>query len=106
MSAWVFAPFFGRYMVISLAITRIRAELGPPVHNMGGVNPQTILTTVAGMGPFGHSNLTVFSLFSWFNGSNRSHPMPHQLDGFKLAQRTGISYSRLVWVLMFAIIPS
>jgi hypothetical protein len=106
MSAWVFVSFFGLYMVISVAVTRIRAELGPPVHNMGGVNPQTILTTVLGMRPFGTRNLVVFSLFSWFNGSNRSHPMPHQLEGFKLAQRTGLDARRLIWVVAFAIVPA
>ena len=35
MSAWVFPHFFGLYMIIAAAVTRIRAELGPPVHNMG-----------------------------------------------------------------------
>ena len=105
MSGWVFPLFFGLYIIIAIAVTRIRAELGPPVHNMGGVNPQTILTTVLGMNPFGTNNLVVFSLFSWFNGSNRSHPMPHQLEGFKLAQRTGLDSRRLIWVVGFAIVP-
>lgn len=106
MSFWVFPLFFGLYMIIAAAVTRIRAELGPPVHNMGGVNPQTILTSVAGVTAFGKSDLTLFSLFSWFNGSNRSHPMPHQLEGFKLAQRTGMSYRRLMVVMLLGIAPS
>ena len=106
MSAWVFPLFFGLYMIIAAAVTRIRAEMGPPVHNMGGVNPQTILTSVAGVTAFGKSDLTLFSLFSWFNGSNRSHPMPHQLEGFKLAQRTGLSNRRLMVVMLLGIAPS
>ena len=106
MSLWVFPLFFGLYMVIAAAVTRIRAELGPPVHNMGGVNPQTILTSVAGVTAFGKSDLTLFSLFSWFNGSNRSHPMPHQLEGFKLAQRAGLNYRRLMVVMLLGIAPS
>lgn len=31
-----------------------------------------------------------------------AHPMPHQLEGFKLAERVGIQYKRLVFVLLFA----
>ena len=106
MSTWVFMLFFGLYITIAIAVTRIRAQLGPPVHDMGGVNPQTVLTTTFGMRPFGTKNLVVFSLFSWFNGSNRSHPMPHQLEGFKIAQRAGIQPRRLVWVMAFVIVPA
>ena len=106
MSTWVFLLFFGLYVIISVTVTRIRAELGPPVHNMGGVNPQTILMTIVGTRPFGTNNLVVFSLFSWFNGSNRSHPMPHQLEGFKLAHHTGIGHKRLIWVIALTIIPA
>jgi hypothetical protein len=31
MSAWVIVLFFGLYMALSLGLTRIRAELGPPI---------------------------------------------------------------------------
>jgi len=106
MSRGVFVLFFGLYITIAIAVTRIRAQLGPPVHDMGGVNPQTVLTTTLGMRLLGTKNLAVFSLFSWFNGSNRSHPMPHQLEGFKMAQRAGIEPRRLVWVMAFVIVPA
>jgi hypothetical protein len=106
MSTWVFMLFFALYITIAIAVTRIRAQLGPPVHDMGGVNPQTVLTTSFGMRPLGMKNLVVFSLFSWFNGSNRSHPMPHQLEGFKIAQRAEINARRLVWVMAFVIVPA
>ena len=106
MSTWVFSLFFGLYVIISITVTRIRAELGPPVHNIGGVNPQTILMTAMGTRPFGTNNLVVFLLFSWFHGSNRSHPMPHQLEGFKLAHRIGIGHKRLICVVVIAIVPA
>ena len=106
MSTGVFILFFSLYLMISVVVTRIRAELGPPVHNMGGVNPQTVLTTAAGMRPFGRQNVVVFTLYSWFNGSNRSHPMPHQLEGFKLAQRIGLQTQPLVGVMIFVIVPA
>lgn len=103
MSLWVFILFFGLYITVSIAITRVRAELGPPVHDMSGVNPQTILITVIGVKPFGIRNLVAFSLFAWFNGTNRSHPMPHQLEGFKLAQRVGMNNRKLLLVMILAI---
>ena len=101
---WVFVLFFGLYLMITAAVTRVRAELGPPAHDMAGVNPQTALTTVFGIRPFGRGNLVIFSLFSWFNSQNRSQPMPHQLEGFKLAQRTGMDHRKLLWVMLFSIV--
>lgn len=103
MSGGVFVAFFSLYLVIALAVTRIRAELGPPVHDMNGVNPQMALTTILGTRPLGSRNLAVLALLSWFNGSNRSHPMPHQLEALKLSQRVRLAPSR-VFVLMAAVI--
>ena len=38
-------------------------------------------------GESGHEILTWFALFFGSIGDNRSHPMPHQLEAFKLAER-------------------
>ncbi|MFC1715228.1 DUF6785 family protein [Candidatus Poribacteria bacterium] len=100
MSSWVFILFFLLYGIFAVSVTRIRAQLGPPVHDIGGVNPHTALITTMGTRPFGRSNLIIFSLFSWFNGTNRCHPMPHQLEAFKIAERKGINNKKLLWVMM------
>ncbi|MBT3268672.1 hypothetical protein HN371_16070 [Candidatus Poribacteria bacterium] len=106
MSGGVFVAFFALYLVIAVAVTRMRAELGPPVHDMSGVNPQTALTTIVGTRPLGPRNLTVFALFSWLNGSNRSHPMPHQLEALKLSQRAGLNPSRTTALMAAVIAPA
>ena len=100
MSSWVFVLFFALYAIFATAVTRIRAQLGPPVHDIGGVNPHTTLITTMGTRAFGRPNLIVFALFSWFNGTNRCHPMPHQLEAYKIAERTGMSSRKLLWVMM------
>jgi len=102
MSLWVFILFFLLYIIFAIAVTRIRAQLGPPVHDIGGVNPHTTLITTMGTRPFGRSNLIVFSLLSWFNGTNRCHPMPHQLEAYKIAERKGLSNKKLLWVMMLS----
>ena len=104
MSSWVFILFFALYIVFGVSVTRIRAQLGPPVHDIGGVNPHTTLITTMGTRAFGRANLIVFSLFSWFNGTNRCHPMPHQLEAYKIGNRMGISNKKLLWV-MIAVFP-
>ena len=42
MSPWVGAAAFALYFAISLAITRVRAELGPPVHDLHFSGPDHI----------------------------------------------------------------
>ncbi len=102
--SYVFAFwFFVIYFSLSIAITRIRAELGPPAHDMYGAGPDHILTTILGSRRIGSQNLSVMTLFFWLNReSYRAHPMPHQLEGFKLASRTGKDSRRLILAIMVA----
>jgi hypothetical protein len=47
MSAWVTLTLFGIYFLLSLAMTRVRAELGAP-HEIYFVNPQEIINATIG----------------------------------------------------------
>ena len=96
--------FFGLYFMIATALTRMRAELGPPLHAIVLVNPQVVLVSAFGTRQIGAPNLTMFSLFYWFNRLNRSHPMPHQLEAFKSAEGTGVNTHRLTWAMMLSLI--
>ena len=86
MSLWVALVFFALYFILSVGITRIRAELGAPVHDLHFMGPERILVLAAGTRALGKQNLALLSLFYWFNRAYRCHPMPHQLEGLKLAQ--------------------
>ena len=48
---------------MSLAITRIRAEVGPPVHDVFYGNPDQLLTADLGTNLLGGRNLTIFSMY-------------------------------------------
>ena len=43
MSIWFMLLFFFIYFAFCTIITRIRAELGPPVHTMSGATPDEFL---------------------------------------------------------------
>lgn len=104
MGIGIAIAFFSIYFAMSTTISRIRAELGPPVQNLLGSGPDYILTTLFGSKRFSAGSLTTMSLFYWFNAeAYRSHPMPDQLEGFKLASNTGMSNRRLVWAIMIAV---
>ena len=104
MSVWLVPVFFGLYFAISISITRMRAEMGPPLHPMVLVNPQTIIVAAVGTRRLGTANLSILALFYWFNRFNRSHPMPHQLEGFKMAERTGASTRKMTIAMLLAIV--
>ena len=103
MSTIVMLVFFAIYYAISIAIARMRAELGTPVHDLHYAGPDQIMVRFWGTRRLGVGNLTMFSLFWFINRAYRSHPMPHQLEGFKLAERTKTSNRGLVFAMMFAV---
>jgi hypothetical protein len=103
MSTVVIIVFFALYFAISIAIARMRAELGTPVHDLHYAGPDQIMVRFWGTRRLGVGNLTMFSLFWFINRAYRSHPMPHQLEGFKLAERTKTSNKGLIFAMMFAV---
>jgi len=102
MSVWVAFIYFFIYFNISITITRMRAELGPPAHELEYGGPNEIMTNFIGTRRLGARNLTLFSLYMFFNRCYRSHPMPHQLEGFKLAEQTGAENRKFAFALLLA----
>jgi hypothetical protein len=86
MSIWVIVLFFAIWFAISIAITRLRAELGSPVHDLHFIGPDEMLPRMFGVRRLGANNLVGFSYLYFLNRAHRSHAMPHQLEGFKLAE--------------------
>src|SRR5690349_18567938 len=101
MSPWIAILFFAIYFALALAITRMRAELGTPIHDLHFTGPDWTLTQVLGTRDLGQGNLTAFSMCFWFNRAYRGHPMPHQLEGFKLAGTDGRERRKLFWWMLF-----
>lgn len=81
--------FLALYLGISVAVARIRAELGSPVHDLHKIGPEAILTEMAGPKALGTRNLVMFAFFWSFNRAHRSHPMPHQIEPMKMAGAEG-----------------
>ena len=88
MSPLVVIVFFVFYFVFAVLVSRIRAELGFPTHDMHTMAPQHLISTVAGSEHVGRADATGFSLFLWFNRTYASHPSPHMMEGYKLGEQT------------------
>lgn len=95
MSIWVGIIFFVVYFAIITSITRMRAEMGVPVHDMHNGGPDLLMSTLFGTRTLGPRNLSVLSLFWFLNRAHYSDPMPYQLEAFKLAERTKTSSRHL-----------
>lgn len=103
MSLWIIPIFFVIYFGISTVITRMRAQLGPPLHELNYGGPIHIIRWIFGTRRLNAPTLTMFSYYWFFNRSYTCHPMPHQLEAFKLAERTGMDGRRLSFAMMAAI---
>ena len=87
-------------------ITRVRAELGPPIHDLRSMGPDVLLPKIFGMRRLGGQNLALFSLVFCFNRAYRGNAMPHQLEGLKLAERSRSSSRRIAVAMLLAMVLS
>jgi len=97
------AVYFGLFFALGIAITRVRAEVGPPSHDLP-CEPLGMLVTALGSSRLEPQALTLFTLFTSFNRAYRCHPMPVLLEGFALFSRSHLSFRRLVGALVGAIV--
>ncbi|HNR35325.1 MAG TPA: hypothetical protein PKO36_09100 [Candidatus Hydrogenedentes bacterium] len=107
MSLPIVLVLFGLYFLLSIAITRMRAELGPPAHDLHHAGPQLQIVKFLGMSNMhrDHPNdLAMFGFFNFFNRAYRGHPMPHGLEAFRIAERLKLDNRRYL-IAMFAAIP-
>lgn len=103
MTIWMALAYFLIYFALGATITRIRAELGPPVHDLFGVGPDYVITRFTGTRRLGEKNLTALAMLYWLNReSYRSFPMAHQMEGMKLAEVGNINPRRLIYGFMVA----
>ena len=106
MSFWVAVSTIMIHFTTVTVITRVRAELGPPIHDLRLMGPDVLLPKVFGMRTLGARNLSLFSLVYSFNQAYRGNAMPHQLEGLKLAERINVPSFRLSTAVMLTIVIS
>ena len=102
ISLWVAVLFFFAYFMVAIAVTRMRAELGPFYHEFYYGGAEQVLTALFGTKSIGPMSLTGLSLFWGITRAQSSHPMPHQLESFKIAEKTGLSYRSTNIVILIA----
>ena len=96
------AAFFAIYLALSTAVTRMRAELGPPAHDLHAGGPDMLLPAAFGTAAFGPRTLVFFSITYWMNRALRSQPMPHQMEGLRIGERRSLGRGPLLAAILLA----
>ncbi len=94
--------FFVMYYVVSLAVARVRAEFGSPVHDFHLAGPGQTMTYIGGTANFRHQDLTMLSLLWWFNRAYRQHPIGNAIEGVQMAARTRMRARAVVVAMVLA----
>lgn len=104
MELWVVLLFFAMYLVLAVGIIRVRAEIGPPAHEMAGTNVPIIMIDFLGTRGISNFSMNMFALLYWFTGRGyRTMPWPYQLEAMKMAERTGMNYRGMGAAMMLAL---
>lgn len=104
MSWGLAVAYLGITAVLVAAILRVRAQFGPPSHNLAETMQWTVLTQYPGMRALSPRGLTMLALQMPFMWDQNAHPAPTQLEGLRMAERGTINARHLGLVLL-AVIP-
>ncbi len=104
MTFWAVGLFFLFYFPMIIGITRIRAEIGPPLHQLIFVDPGRTMVLALGTRRLGPGNLMGLTFLYPFVRCFRAHPTPSELEAFRLAERSRIGYRQLLIGMILAIV--
>ena len=102
MSAVFTLAFFGLYFWIMFAITRMRAELGPPIHGVSHFGPFQLIVSSVGSQKISAQTLAASAPHWTHTKEFLNQPMPVYLETFKLANWAGVDTRKLWKVCLLA----
>lgn len=95
--------YVGSFLVFSIVLTRIRAQLGPPTHEFAFFGSSSLMHRFFGTRWLTDSQATwLTSGFLSFNRIYRNHPMPYQLEAMKMAQMERTSQKKTFLLIVAA----
>ena len=84
---WYMVPYVAAFLIFSIVLTRIRAQLGPPTHEFAFFGPTSLMSRFVGTRWITDAQAAyVGQVFMYMNRLFRTHPMPFQLETMKMGQ--------------------
>ncbi|MFB3881767.1 MAG: DUF6785 family protein [Armatimonadota bacterium] len=102
MSPWLGMVVLAIYFAFTITVTRARAEMGGPANEVGLLNHDLLLVGAFGAGSFRPRDLALMSLTSWWGIAYGQDPVPHQIEGFRLAQLARFTGRTMLIALVLA----
>ncbi len=102
MSVGAAVTFFVLYYALALAIARIRAQFGSPVHDFTAVGPDRAITRAFGTANLGVRDLGMLTQYYWFNRSYRAHPIANSLEGVQMSAWAGMRARPVVLAIVIS----
>jgi hypothetical protein len=97
----VASAFFALYFSLLIVVTRLRAELGAPIHDFTFMGPDNMLTRAIGSASFKQSDLAFLSLSYPLTYSRSNDTMPIALESLQMAKRRSLEARRMFAVILF-----
>lgn len=100
---WMVAVSTLLFLAFSVALTRMRAQIGAPSHEMAFMGPNQMLVDFAGTGSLSAAGTSrLVTMFFLYNRIHRTHPMPHQLEAVKMGDSAKINQRALFIAIVLA----
>ena len=88
------------FLIFSIVLTRIRAQLGPPTHEFAFFGSSAIMHRFLGTRWISDPQANyIGQIFVFMNRIYRNHPMPYQLEAMKMAGLERISQKKMFWMI-------
>lgn len=94
--------FFAIYLATITVITRIRAELGSPVHDFHFMGPDAMLPRALSAGGLHQPDMAFFTFGYALTRAHRSDTMPVGLEGLQMAHLRGMEQRRMLGAILLA----
>jgi hypothetical protein len=91
------------FLMFSVALTRMRAQIGAPSHEMAFMGPNQMLVDFVGTQALPQAGISrMVTMFHFFNRIHRTHPMPHQLEAMKMGESAKLNQRALFIAIILA----
>jgi hypothetical protein len=104
MTAPLALAWAAQFLLLGLAVTRIRAQLAPTTFELWWIGPNHVLPMVTGTKSMSREAQGMMWITYPVTRGFNNNPQPWTLEGFKLAEGGRMNRGRLAW-LMVAITP-
>jgi len=89
-------PYVGLFLMFSIVVTRVRAQLGPPTHEFAFFGSNSIMSRFLGTRWMSDSQAAWLNLgFLSMNRIYRNHPMPYQLEAMKMGSMERLNQKKV-----------